>query len=122
MINLWTQSPDDLDQPLEDQSWFFFGNVVSPRELSDYSTDAPLWVRSNGSKNLATAFADWEPRIGQRDGERPIRKTMVAGARPDRGRGAAWREWKPCIRDKLSSVTIANGATVEIDGRSAHNP
>ncbi len=86
MKNLWTSAPDDLDQPLQDQRWFFFGNVVSPTELSDYGTDEPFWVRSNGSKNLA-------PPIGNR-------ALASAPSGPD------------------SPVTIAIGATVEIDGSS----
>ena len=116
--NLWTQSPDDLDQPLQAQSWFFFGNVVSPRELSDYGTDAPFWVRSNGSKNLAP----------------PIGKRALASAMTRASSGKRWSPARAPIggagqlgasggraSGTDSLVTIANGATVEIDGRSAQS-
>jgi hypothetical protein len=123
------------------------------------------WVQEFGA-------ADREPRIGQCAGERPIRKTVVADARPNRERGEPWREPQIGIRDPLagddrkwsdrrdqwshrgrdlhtddgdqkpedalsftgsisgqpsadivdiSPVTIANGATVDIDGPSVRS-
>jgi hypothetical protein len=77
---LWTPSPDDLDQPLQEQ-WFSFANVVSPGESRD-DEDAPLWYSFEWVQEFGTA--PWEPRAG----ERPIWKTVVTDARADRGRGA----------------------------------
>ena len=108
------QLPDDLDHPLQDQSWFSFANVVSRTELSDYGTHAPLWVRSNGSMNLA-------PPIGNR----ALASTMTSapsGKRWSPGRapiGGAGQLGPASGTNSL--VTVPNGATVETDGRSAQS-
>ena len=166
MKNLWAQSPDDLDQPLQDQSWFF-GNVVSPTELSDYGTDEPFWVRSNGSKNLAPPIGNrplasamtsapsgkqWSPKrapIGSagRPGASDSRAVTIAIGATDEINGPGTqavtstgttgtlkREDAPsftgsisgladadAFRIAISPVTIANGATVAIDGASAQS-
>ena len=148
MKNLWTSSPDDLDQPLQDQSWFFFGNVVSPTELSDYGTDEPFWVRSNGSKNLAPpignralASARTSAPSGPGSGaDSPVTTVEIDGSSTQAvtftgTTGTLKRKDAPYSPGSISGlagadavdiadispVTIANGGTAEIDGPSAQS-
>ena len=148
MKNLWTSAPDDLDQPLQDQSWFFFGNVVSPTELSDYGTDEPFWVRSNGSKNLAPpignralASARASAPSGPGSGaDLPVTTVAIDGSSTQAvtftgTTGTLKRKDAPYSPGSISGlagadavdiadispVTIANGATADIDGPSAQS-
>ena len=97
MKNLWTPPSDALDQPLQDQSWFFLRECRLASSVKRLRHERALlgsfkWMQELGA-------VDWEPRIGQREGERP--------AEPQPGTD--------------SPVTIAIGATVEIDGPSARS-
>jgi hypothetical protein len=107
-------SPDDLDQPLQDQGGFSFANVVLSGESNDVGADATLWFRSKGSKNLA-------PPVGNRARANvPSRKPWLPTPAPILGAG------QPGARESLASgtdlgATMTNGATAAFDGRSAQS-
>ena len=112
-------------------SWFALANVLS---ASDTSDDGPDLAPSFGtdSENLALQSAangtreriraDWEWSDGPRSCIR-VRNRAVNLRRSTMSSGTKRRQWRTRrrLRRTGSPVTIANGATVEIDGPSGQS-
>ncbi len=98
----------DLDQTSDDQSWLALGNVLATADSSDYGADQRLWFPSSGGENFAFPVEAGQAPRGSEDAnvlgsEGPADASAGSGPATD------------------TAITIANGATVEIDGPTAQS-
>jgi Bacterial Ig-like domain len=141
MTKRWVDTLKDLGQTSEGQSWVALANVLSAAaDSSDSGADLPLWFHAGGfeSFELPVGTGQAARRSDFASGTQPASTLVVNyGAwRADAGERSALREQAAATVDVVGSegsagaraasgsatgptVTIANGATITIDGPSA---
>jgi hypothetical protein len=125
-----------------DRSVLALGDILSASDTSDFDTDALRWFHAGDAESLALAIGAGQTAPGSEfayEAQESLRNLPNGGgSRADQGEGPAGEQSRRTTSGGLGteaaaegsavsgsatgvSVTIANGATVEIDGPSAQS-